>query len=367
MKRVLLVLIALVLFFSCAGCVQSNLPDNPDSGKNEISVSNSDENASHVQDDDTSDSSSISNTGGEKSETDSSGISGYEDYKTLLIQELANFNDDSFSELKEDIKQDDIQIVSVEKCAVATNKDAKCILFCIDGYFWVIGIVNDHITAFQHVATTPSDEYSIYFADIDGDGLDEIITHFGTTAAKGPSRESGIYKWENNSITPLLVADGSPVENQINWFDAGFELYLSDGYKCTVNNTITGKTEVFNALDVTNLPDFVFDENGNINVTHPTYKQYFEENKPYKNLCITHNFLVFKPVDIDGDGVYEIMAAESFLMDFQLDIGVGLSYIILKYNAQTNSFEVADSAFLPKWVPFDSDEWRTFEENWYNN
>ena len=138
--------------------------------------------------------------------------------------------------------------------------------------------------------------FNLNCADIDGDELDEIILQLAYPAINGTFLSSWILKYDGKHINTLFLADGTNInEKPVNWIDPEFELAFMDDFRITVENKITGYREVFDAKKDFNflkngLVDILYDENGNVNISHPTYGIYFEKDKSYKNSNSTFEY-----------------------------------------------------------------------------
>lgn len=117
-----------------------------------------------------------------------------------------------------------------------------------------------------------ADYSKMNFADIDGDGGNEILLQFVYPAANGNYPSSYILKLDQNNIEILLCADGTNVErNQVNWIDLGFEMTLLDNYQIGICNRITKKKAIYDATDLlgSELVGIIYNEDGLMNEDHP--------------------------------------------------------------------------------------------------
>ena len=139
-------------------------------------------------------------------------------------------------------------------------------------------------------------------------------------------------------------------------FDDGFTLKLSDGWMYTVENEYTGFSVTFPRK---NAQTPFFDENG-------VLTDYYENEGV--NLGVDRYFVLFKPVDADGDGVFEVMTAQYTYLYGRLK-GMGTAYTLLKWDG--GAFKVVKAGY---WVYADYDgeekdeyleEWRAYEDEWY--
>lgn len=299
-----------------------------------------------------------------ESEAVDSSVLSEEDYTKILVDAIKKSECGFRDNLKHKVKPEDFNILWEQQCNIVKGERSKCMLFSYHDNFGVVGIPIDNRMYFHYLG----DEFyacdNMFAADIDGDGLDEIMAHFYTNSAIGPSRASTILKFERDEFRTLLCADSTNIDaSQINWVDSGFELKFQDGYKSMIKNTITG-SEIDIPLE-NELNNTIFDQDGNVNGSHPMYGIYFEKDKSYPNANSTHNYLVFKTIDFDDDGIYEIMTANEFIFSFQMAISLGLSYTIQKYDVLTGTFNIVKSDFFPYSDNKGFEDRYTFEDNWY--
>jgi len=268
-------------------------------------------------------------------------------FKDSLFYSISNSEIIVPERLLDKLTKDTLQTIQEGNGNFVATQSCEYALLGWQGYCYFLCIVNGSNIVFYPFGETFRDFSELYLADIDGDGLDEIIAHFYTMAARGPSSASCVLKYENSEITALLYADGTNIdENQINCPDLGFEVTYRDGYQYCIANVITGYEKIVDVRNEEGPWGIIFDDNGNINIEHPLYGSYFERDKPSKNLCLQSNFLIFQPIDFDHDGIFEIIAAQDFEQNMQLYYGLGTSYGILKYNPQSNTFDVIKALFL---------------------
>lgn len=191
--------------------------------------------------------------------------------------------------------------------------------------------------------------------DIDGDGLNEIVMKFYIQGTIHPNASNLVLKVVDTSFEIVYQSQNKEKENII---DTGFQVSFHDGYTMQIDNIYTGYTETFDARDVfsesyreKNL-NFFFDNNGNVNVER--YAQIFSKEETHEN-GNGLGFVVFHVVDIDGDGISEILVSKDFSFAFQGSIELGTEFALLRYNPLTEQFDVIDAAFIPdlignKWV-----------------
>ena len=134
----------------------------------------------------------------------------------------------------------------------------------------------------------------------------------------------------------------------------GFELLLADGWIFQIRNVYADLFLEFTRDTDKDYP--YFDENGDLS------KRGIEQNKT-KALDIDSSFFIFTPVDIDNDGVYEIMTAQYSYLYGRSD-AIGSCYTILKWDTVKQLFEIVQAGFWP-YSNEDSDAWQEYESIWY--
>ena len=170
----------------------------------------------------------------------------------------------------------------------------------------------------------PLPDINTYFADVDGDGIQEILIHHNTGGCGGAGLyQTWVLKVEGNEIRILF-------EN-FNEFDTGFESRFLDGYKMEVKNKFTGYTLVFDVKD--------------------QYGSYIDANGgPPDGSIILDPFYVFEPTDTDNDGISEIFCKQYTSYHSHTDY-TGMACSVLKFNKQTQVFEVINAWYEPYTEP----------------
>lgn len=173
--------------------------------------------------------------------------------------------------------------------------------------------------------------HEIHLADLDGDGIDEIIINFHVAESGG----AGGY-----SSTVIKVNEYSFYEifNSINGIDefyTGFTSRLKDDFKIEISNVFTGyKTVIDYNHHIPDYPGACWDENG---------KVIAEENEDH---LLYDSFFEFSPQDVDNDGIYELICSQYTSLHSHAD-GIGHAKSVLKYNEKYKTFEVVDAEFIP--------------------
>lgn len=170
----------------------------------------------------------------------------------------------------------------------------------------------------SRTSTLPVDR--LFFGDVDGDGIREILVHSNTGGVGGFGLwYTWVLKVEGNDIRILF-------ENY-NEYDTGFESRFLDGYQMEVKNKITGYTLVFD-----------------IKESHKAYIDAIQK-LPDGNI-IMDPFYVFEPEDVDNDGISEIICKQYTSWQSHADY-TGTACSVLKFNNQKQVFEVVDAWYEP--------------------
>ena len=199
-------------------------------------------------------------------------------------------------------------------------------------------------------------------ADIDGDGYIEILAHNETGGNGGAgSHNTAVYKLAGNRLKTLFYQGFSGTGDFLAFY-TGFRLTLANGWLHTVENIFTDYCLSF----VRELPygNPFFDEQGNVT-------EYAQENNLNKWMGVDGHFYIFRPVDIDDDGKYEIMTAQYTFFWGRSD-AVGIAFTLLGWNDEYKTMEVIKAGFWPYTDDYISDsyqeqfqDYREYEENWY--
>lgn len=160
----------------------------------------------------------------------------------------------------------------------------------------------------------------LHFADVDGDGVQELLIHYDTGGCGGfGSYQTWVLKLVGDELCVLFDSN--------NPFDTGFESRFLDGYHMEVSNRITGYKLVFDVKEA--------------------YRRRFEQSGKvlHYTICLD-SFYEFAPEDVDGDGISEILCKQyTSCIDHSDYTGTACS--VLKFNTQTQTFEVVDAWYEP--------------------
>lgn len=164
----------------------------------------------------------------------------------------------------------------------------------------------------------------LQFADVDGDGMEEIFLCHNT----GGNGGFGVYcNW-------VLKVDGDEIrilyEDPEERNDIGFKSRMIDGYQMEVTNELTGYQLVF---EVRKYDYYAFDENGKV------------KREDY-SFFMDSLFYEFAPQDWDNDGADEIFAKRYTSLISRADY-IGTACCILKFNMERQQFEIVEVWYEP--------------------
>ncbi len=178
-------------------------------------------------------------------------------------------------------------------------------------------------------------EDEFFLADITGDGVDELLANHctGVTGGAG-SYQSAVYQLGGKYTLKTLFEN--PDSKTGNTFDSLFGLHMAEDYVCTVVNGYTGSETVFTHNDLKDSP--YYDKEGNLTDKGRERNQAdLLEADPF--------FFMFRPVDTDGDGIYEIMTAQYSYLWGRSD-SLGSACTILRWSDISPHLYIAQSKFL---------------------
>ena len=283
-------------------------------------------------------------------------VLGFDEYKTL-VAELLNYDESIIPYIKTQ---------QAETALLASESVSTIIVFEVFNYGGICNTpvividTNGDIICEVLIEESYSSGFSI--ADVDGGGYAEILMHHCTGGNGGASTyETTIYKLDNDTLLKLFYFPGFDVDDTLSEFDTGFTLTLADGWLHTVENKYTGYSLAFIRTMTEGNP--YFDEHGNI-------KAYAVEHNIDKYLQVDPFFYVFDPVDLDNDGIYEILTAQYTSLWGRSD-SVGAAYTILKWNTAQKTMEVVRTGFWPYEDDYDNQDayyerWQYYADNWYS-
>ncbi|MDR1616337.1 MAG: hypothetical protein LBR98_04935 [Syntrophomonadaceae bacterium] len=313
-------------------------------------------------------------------------LSGYDEYKQLTVQYL-NYSPELIPRLR-------VYQAETGNLAAGLNNTAVILLGLLseDNPFYYTPLIfidaGNETLCKELINGAYFTEF--YLADIDGDRGDEIIIYNETEAkSESNSRAVSIFKWENGDLVNIFYHNGNPdvisgytdtAGNNANsipesrdnagnknsrtvfTLDTGFELVLSDSFLYTIENRFTDFSITFVRQ---NLNPY-FEEDGNLTDVAPLIN-----NGQWDGIDPCFN--IFKPVDYNNDGIFEIMAAQYCSLWGRAD-NIGTAYSLMQWDNEKYSFDIIKSDF---WVSEDYSGHReqanyaqkksVFERSWYYN
>ena len=189
-------------------------------------------------------------------------------------------------------------------------------------------IIDDKIVL-EDLKTGEADEYiaclggTVEVADFDGDGYDEILVQeiAGMTGGFG-QHYSRVYKYNDGQFKLMFSSLDS-----YRRFDTGFSCTVLEDYNLKIQNKYTGYEEIFNYRDV-----------------RKTW--YGEKDCTYFDTeLLVDSFYSFEPMDVDEDGVCEIIGYQYTSLNGHSDF-VGVAKTVLKYDKAKSEFVVVDAEFI---------------------
>lgn len=160
----------------------------------------------------------------------------------------------------------------------------------------------------------------LYLADVDGDGVQEILVHSNTGGVGG----FGLwYTW-------VLKLDGEEIRvlfENFDEFDTGFESRFLEDYQLEVTNRLTGYRLVFEVNE--------------------GWRRYLDELGKLPDWQIEMDpFCEFVPEDVDDDGISEIVCRQYTSIYSHADY-TGTACSVLKFSKDWKTFVVVDAWYEP--------------------
>ena len=182
----------------------------------------------------------------------------------------------------------------------------------------------------------------LYVADINGDKEDEVIVNNPRTAmgigqyrlhvfSTASSVLMSIYNFPKTAYT----YSGSDADIPYDELNFGFQGYVRDGFQLYIENPSLHYEETV-LLEDTMIDSSLWDENGQPLV-------------PEENVIRFNTFYDVEVVDIDNDGVFEIVGKQHVAYGTKRSIGV--MSITLQYKKEVGDFEVVQAVFEPQQKP----------------
>ena len=187
------------------------------------------------------------------------------------------------------------------------------------------GTIRQVVTAVER--GEPCDDEKLYLADLDGDGVCEIILHedCGGNGGYGSYR-SRVFKVENNALNEIFEV--APYEDM----DTGFYWEIAEPFAFLIRNRYTDLSLKLEADQYRK--DYYFDGKGKLTADFSAYPLNVD------------NFYKFYPKDVDGDGIYELCTSQ-YTWDIAHVDGVGEAKCVIKYDSSSKSFRVVQTDFYP--------------------
>lgn len=160
--------------------------------------------------------------------------------------------------------------------------------------------------------------------DFDGDGCKEILVQEAADMFGGYGQHiSRVYKYDDGQIKTIFSAF---TDNE-HRFDTGFSCTVLEDYNLKIQNKYTGYEEIFNYRDA-----------------RKTW--YGEKDCTYFDTkLLVDSFYDFKPMDVDDDGVCEIIGYQYTSLNGHTDY-VGSAKTVLKFDKKKSEFVVVDAEFI---------------------
>lgn len=166
---------------------------------------------------------------------------------------------------------------------------------------------------------------NINLCDLDGDKDSEIIL----LETIGPGGYlSRVFDFKDGQIIEIF----SSIDDNEKVFDTGYSITLLKDNKFKIENKFTEYSEIF---------DY------NQSKENDEYYQNFwydEKGNPVEQEISIDSFLEFSPLDIDDDGIFEISCTQHVSLFWHMNT-IGWANSVLKYNNETNKFEVVSAEF----------------------
>lgn len=161
----------------------------------------------------------------------------------------------------------------------------------------------------------------LFLGDVDGDKVQEILIHHNTGGNGGYGLwQTWVLKVEDGAIHILF--------EDFDEFDTGFESQFLEDYRLKITNRFTGYELVFDVKD--------------------GHKKAYKSAKepPTGYALLVDPFCHFEPEDVDQDGISEIVCSQ-YTSQFSHMDNTGTAHSILKFNTNTQKFEVIDAWYEP--------------------
>lgn len=270
----------------------------------------------------------------ENSSSDSSSSENYPEHQ-YLTNDAVDFNYDTM--LRLDIPEVGLENLFIREKTALTQIESETYgeVYLLGDDRWgrrtmpsahYLAVVTDGKLIVKDIFELAAYSGKLYLNDCDGDGDNEITVQ-ETVAMTGGAGQylSRVFDFKSGEINEVFT---SRVDGWI--VDTGFTGEIMKNKKLKIKNRFTGFSKIINFSDIENEDYFNwwYDENGEIIPRDIMVDSFFE----------------FIPVDIDGDGVFEIKGKQYVsLIGHANGIGAAISYF--SYNNEKGKFEIIKSDF----------------------
>lgn len=258
-------------------------------------------------------------------------LEGYDPYISNFREYLDSENCQYNLRYQDLEREYNIRLVEVQSTSIADKEgssDYDIAIFVVDNYHWFLGLFGKEKDTkdFLNIKNNWLEDYSkLYLADIDGDQQDEIIVSCSSYLGY---HSNYVLKINNGKLDILFNNSKDSME----W---GFTL-IFDGENAYVKNEITEQNFKIDPTRLSKLQN-----------------KYKDSEDLVYTIEMDGMILSMAPKDVNGDGIYELLAAQG--KDNTFEVGVG--YAVFSYDGE--GFTVLDSDFRQ----FYDDIWINRQDN----
>ncbi len=173
-------------------------------------------------------------------------------------------------------------------------------------------------------------DINMELCDVDGNPDVEIVLNVDLGGVGGMgSYLSRVFDFKDGQIIEMF----SSIDNNGNDFDTGFSIEILNDRRFKIKNKFTGYCE-----------EFVDSRTGKDD-KYSIYWWYDPATGKTKDISLwVDSFYQFSPIDIDQNGVYEILCRQYVCLIDHSD-GIGSVKTILKYDINSNEFKIINTEF----------------------
>ena len=195
-----------------------------------------------------------------------------------------------------------------------------------DHYLMITTKDTTYLEDVYKATNAPAYAGNIELRDFDGDVDCEILLQecVGMTGGAG-SYISRVFDYKNGQLVEIFNSHINPGER----IDTGYSITVLKDKKFRIDNRHTNYSEVFTL------------QNRNDEYYNFWYR---DDGTPGTNSIMVDSFYDFAPIDIDGDGVWEIVGRQYVSLIGHSD-GIGDAITVFKYNPETAQFEIIRTNF----------------------